>query len=414
MHVNQDIMEESSIAITPWIRKRWVSILVRVTTGLWILGLGINEAMATYQDRLSPWLMWTLAVPKFAGSVPVYLLLGYYVFLPELLGGTPRKVSFLHRYLTFCSISGWLSIPAVIAYVIGGPQYPWVKAEPLTILSAFLCMFLICLICFGAAPILLDPQTGSVLNISVPFSVFQRVQHMTVRCFRIIVSKLTPTVSLSLGSFLVLLSLWLASTIELGLDTATGYQILVGEGEWVSEPVVIARWVYLVALLLALSTFVVLVARRRRPSILSSRPLLLIGTGLSAACAFFLVSAEFFFPVPKEFLLFGSFFSWFPNVALLIIQTALWTVPIVLWLWFALRPPAVQSSPWEALRVSFLILYFTIWLAVCRDAIAALAMKVYGIVAYFFGISFLAWGYGQLLKQQCWKEVGATPVSNSG
>lgn len=400
--------------MTPWIRLRWVSILVRITMGLWILGLGITEAIATYQDRLSPWLMWTLAIPKFVGSVPVYLLLGYYVFLPELLGGTQRRASVAHRYLAFCSISGWLSMPAAIAYVIGGPWYPWVKTAPLTILSAFLCMFLTSLICFGMAPILLNTQAGSALTTSVPFSVFQRIQEMIIRSFRIIVSKLTPTASLSLGSLLVLLSLWLASTIEWGPVTATGYQILFGQGEWVSEPVVIARWVYLVALLLALSTLAVLAARPRHPGILSSRPLLLIGTGLSAACAFFLVSAEFFFPVPKQFLLFGPYFSWYPNVAVLIIQTAFWIIPIILWLWFALRPLPAQSSTWEALRLSFHVFYFAIWVGFCRDAIAALAMNVYGIVAYFVGISFLAWGYGQLLKQQFGGEVRVTSMLETG
>jgi hypothetical protein len=264
----------------------------------------------------------------------VCLFLGYFVLLPELLGGRNLRSTPNERWIVFASISGLLSVPAVIAYVIGGPAYPWVKPEPFTFLSALFCLFLISLLCFGISPRLFEKPIESSSDDRLLLHRLHIVTRSILAFFRWLAVKLSPRLCLGVGALLVFSSLLLPSSIEMSLGTSNGYQIVAGDGEWISEPVFLARWIYVVALIVATISIAGVLAWPRFKKLLSSPVVLSTVTVLIASCALFLISAVWIFPVPK-LILFEPFFSSPSTILLLVIQTTFWVIPVIMWLWYA-------------------------------------------------------------------------------
>lgn len=181
----------------------------------------------------------------------------------------------------------------------------------------------------------------------------------------------------------------------MSLGTSNGFEIVTGHGEWISEPVFLARWIYLVALIVATISIVGVLAWPHFKKQLSSPIVLFTVTASIASCSLFLISAVWIFPVPK-FILFEPFFSSPFTILLLVIHAAFWTIPVIMWLWYALRGPKALPASWPALRLSIAVFYFAVWISVCKEAIAALMLGVHETVAYFIGTFLLWWSYARL------------------
>ncbi len=330
----------------------------------------------------------TLAIALLAFFIPAFIYaLGAFRFFPELLGGPARSQTPGQRWAGLLRASLVLYVPATVVFMVAvlhAAHPDWAALALGAVLSAgtvlvslLSCGLLKACSCGG------EEATGWMRRLAcVP------------RLFK-------PRVSLLTGAALVLVTLYLGTTLTGCGDPRSGYNVLIGRDRWItaehlpythhvarSALTYVGRGSYSLAVALAAATMLVLLASWRRTSALHGR-LARFFTGVAALVALFAAP--------------DLFFAWWPAAAdtsrgilysSLALSVLYWLAPLALLLTRANRPD------WQRIRVALILLYLPIVLSDWVFTTYIVIFGAYGYAAYLAGLALLWWGYVQATAAQ--------------
>lgn len=325
------------------------------------------------------------------GAVVLSSYLGFFHYLPDLLGGTVPSQPIYQRWSNWLRDAHLVGIAALLGMVIAGwselrTMKDWVPTLAISVALGY-AMGLV----------------GTVLRRDLaPCPCSERVPNdrgwrwMLLRVLGVPVRKvyewLRPPVRLGLGSVLVLSSLLLVLSGEYACKTwrYRGWEVLAGRGKWItaenaahsySASVIapIGLVLYLVALLVAVAVVFALI----RASLTKTpvRAPVMLGRAAAIAAVF----------TASDLALYFMHENWVRSVSVWVI---FWGIPLGLYVHFACAREPV-SQVWPKVRAALLILYLPIfWLAYAMCLLVAME-KATGFLAYFAGIQLLWWGLSQ-------------------
>ncbi len=239
----------------------------------------------------------------------------------------------------------------------------------------------------------LEAQAAGVIGRSLEPTWAARVWEKGERWARTMVFRRKPRLSLVTGSLLILITLYLATAVGSCGSREPGYEVVLGREDWVSAHFLSPSWIakvlapvgrgmYILSLILALATLL-LVALSRRPGYLHRARLLTTLCAVAGAISLF-VLADFSFLVLLGIA--GSTLPW----------TLGWLVPLGLWYAFGFSHRKEARARWEKIRFSLVRLYAPIVICDIYMLVFGVSTGFFGFPAYFVGVHLLAIGYLQL------------------
>jgi hypothetical protein len=285
------------------------------------------------------------------------------------------------------------------------------------------------------------------------------VQEHAARIARALLARIRPRLSLTTGSLLVLLTLFLPIGYEACGPPRTGYELVRGQGDWPSFLGITSaaggRGFYIACLLLAAITLLFVLLSVSRPQV-SRRPALVIGMfRLAGTVSLFLIfdlcfllvvltrgwqsaaasalagvaclSSGLFWPKRLFIGWLSVIVSW---ISLLFVVEALATpgdaaferflvlfevvwalVPVGIWFRFSLtRSPEVHAQ-WPEIRAGLAAFYTAAVVGNLWFLAVAVQERVWGLVPCYFGIQLMTLGYMQLAKRA---ESAQSTATSSG
>jgi hypothetical protein len=326
-------------------------------------------------------------------------ILGWFYYLPESLGAPARSPRPLReRWNLWLRASGLLGLASLLGWGVSGILAP-APGLPVALAYGVLTAYLVAVVM-----VLLRrhfaPEGGKA------DSTLGSAQQPWVRAFekigapaRHLANCLSPRVSLPSGSMLVLASVLLVTSMNVGChDTPfRGYEVLQGKGAWLTAENMgqgaqqavakVAGYAnYNLGLAAALIVAIVLVIRQRRRDVVTPRLArwLVFTTG---AATLFTISDLAFFVSPET-----------QPFVYCLLMLVYWAAPVAAWLYYAFA--GRKKERWPMVRSSLIILYLPVLLWSYGFLILVALIGVYGYLSYFFGIQLAWWGSIQLASAE--------------
>lgn len=257
-------------------------------------------------------------------------------------------------------------------------------------------------------------------------------------------SLLKPTVSVSTGSLLILMTLFLATSVDSCFGGHRGYDLVRGwaeestrnkadeffeadpreylqDEETTEEPFkkrkvywlgmfgfsnygnYVGRSLYILGLVLAiLAFFGLLIARTSSASYQNQRWRLWL-YGVAGTLSLYVLSAYYFLLLSLSFPDSTS-----AHYSLLALWLLYWLIPVALWFRFAFSRRNETRARWPAVRSVLIVLYAPVAIFTCLFLVLAMVGGLNGLLAYVVGVNLLWLGYMQLAGGS------ATPVKPLG
>jgi len=237
----------------------------------------------------------------------------------------------------------------------------------------------------------LEWQAAGVTGEDVPPTWVARWWQKLRRWSRPKILRENPKWSLLSGSLLVLMTLYLGTSVGGCGDAMPGYHIVKGRYKWPSADLTEDSWLhallppltrslYTLSLALAALALVLFLWPRLRSALSRERRWTTLLLAVSGGLSLFVLGDFTFFPL---LLLAPSALPWI----------LFWLAPLGLWLWFGLSPRKERRARWERIRAVLEGLYFPVILCDLSLLVTAAAFGYFGLITFFFGIHLLTFGF---------------------
>ncbi len=353
---------------------------VRGIVALYVLGLcAAGSAILFHSRELNnvPIVLLAFILPAVVYAV------GAFRFFPEVLGAPSRPEVPEQRWTALLTISLVLYAAATISFMLAmlfedhPPDRAALALGIVLIGGAVLASVLSCGLLNACGCERAQPQGWTRRLACVP------------RWFK-------PRVSLLSGAALVLITLFLGTTLTSCGEPRSGYNVLLGRDRWITAEhlaeghhvakAVLAytgRTTYALALALAAASIVVVLISLRRRAVLNG-PAARFLTLVAATLALFAAPDLFFAWWSAGSDTFRAIFY-----SSLVLRLAYWLVPLWLIATRAGRPD------WPRVRTALLLLFLPIVLSDWALLTYVAALQAWGYAAYLAGLALLWWGYAQ-------------------
>ena len=193
------------------------------------------------------------------------------------------------------------------------------------------------------------------------------------------------------GSLLVLMTLYLGTSVGACGHAEPGYNIVKGRHEWPSADLTESGWVhavlppltrslYTLSLALAALALVLFLWPRFRSALSRERRWTTLLLAVSGGLSLF-VLGDF------------TFLALLPGAPSALPWILFWLTPLGLWLWFGLSRRKERRARWERIRAVLEGLYFPVILCDLSLLVVAAQFSYFGLIAFFFGIHLLTFGF---------------------
>jgi hypothetical protein len=217
---------------------------------------------------------------------------------------------------------------------------------------------------------------------------------------RLLLSRLKSRISLTTGSLLILITLFLAMADS--CSPTPGYKILLPRNDvtplkmsWLTAEAVnywgnivafIGRSTYAITLFLALLTLIFVITSFFRFNIFKRLRLMTILFIILGSISIYLI-LDFAFSI-----------VWLPD-SLYPLKIAVWFATIFLWCLFGLSRSKKKHSSWVKIRLVLVLLFIPLVIDACFFLVHAIDNDLIGLPVYFIGVNLLSLSYMQFAKK---------------
>jgi hypothetical protein len=216
-----------------------------------------------------------------------------------------------------------------------------------------------------------------------------------------------PQISLTTGSLLTLVTLFTLLTKDCTGKPYKGYQfaLLADGSDWIYNNSDIyhhvARILYVVSIVLAIFTLVVVVIPKIYSELLANRRVQAWLFVIAGTISLFLIS---------DFSL-----DFFPLLAYsFIVKYLIWLVPTAVWYRYILIRGSDRPDKWERIRALLIIFYLPLFFNACIFLFRDLDLCIKGLPIYFISAHLLAIGYMQIARRQALTDAYERDNSKAG